>query len=411
MRKHSDPVVVLGGSLTGLGVLRTFGRRGIDAYLVTDRKEPAVFSKYCKRSFNVSGKRFDREILKKLLKRIGRMLGRRIVVYPTTDLDALNLAEIKDDLAEDFHFVVGDKAPVETLVNKSKFYKALDRSGIDHPMTCFPEGMKDVQRIAVDISYPVFVRPAITQIMSQNLRTSAKGFIAHSPKELLQYFHLASTHRVEVMFQEIIPGPPDNSCQLEGYYNKNSRPVALFARQRLRIWPPDFGNTTLCVSMPMRELTDEKTVINKFLHQIGYHGLMSTEFKKDSRDGRQKILEINARPWWHIWLSSKCGVDIVFLSYLDAMGEKIDYKEEYEIGVKSMYFLNDLLASVSMFRDGSLRFDEWFRSLRGVKQFAFFSSDDMSPFVMEFADRARLSTFQGVLHSLREKARFSAHSS
>jgi predicted ATP-grasp superfamily ATP-dependent carboligase len=399
LRQYSDPVLVLGGSLSGLGVLRTFGRHGIDAYLVADRKEPAVFSKYCKRSFNVSGKRFDREILKKLLKRIGRMLSKPIVVYPTTDLDALNLAEIKDDLAEDFHFVVGDKAPVETLVNKTKFYRALDRSGIHHPMTHFPENMKDVQRIAVEISYPIFVRPAITQIMSQNLHTSAKGFVAHSPRELQQYFQFATSHNVEVMFQEIIPGPPESSCQLEGYYDMSFRPVALFARRRLRIWPPDFGNTTLCVSIPVTELADEKIVINRFLCEIGYHGLASAEFKKDSRDGRQKIFEINARPWWHFWLSSKCGVDLVFLSYLDAIGEKSDYIEEYEVGVKSTYFLNDLLASASMLRDRSLRFGEWFRSLRGIRQFAFFSPDDVSPFVMEFANQTRL-LFQERLHPL-----------
>ena len=45
------------------------------------------------------------------------------------------------------------------------------------------------------------------------------------------------------------------------------------------------------------------------LKEIGYYGLSEVEFKKDPRDGRYKLLEINARTWlWHS-LAIRCGVD------------------------------------------------------------------------------------------------------
>jgi D-aspartate ligase len=96
----------------------------------------------------------------------------------------------------------------------------------------------------------------------------------------VNYYSLATQHGIDAMFQEIISGPPTNSYQLEGYYNAKNNPIVLFARQRLRIWPPSFGNTTLCVSTPMANLTREKESINKLIAAIGYNGLASAEFKK-----------------------------------------------------------------------------------------------------------------------------------
>lgn len=398
MRRFRDPVIVLGGGLTGLGVARTLGRRGIDVYLVVDRKDQAIFSKYCKRSFIASEMRCSQETLKSLLRKVGRSLSRRIVVFPTSDLDALNLSELKDDLPDDYYFVVGDKEPVEILVNKSKFYKALDRNGINYPLTYFPEDVKDAKRIGAEITYPIFIRPSITQLFNRIFGGHKKGFIAYSSRELTDYYQLAIKHGIQVMFQEIIPGPPINSYQLEGYYNTDHCPTVLFARQRLRIWPLDFGNTTICVSIPLAKLAKEKKVVNEFIRTIGYHGLMSAEFKEDARDGILKLFEINARAWWHFWLSAKCGADIIFSSYLDAIGEKTEYIEEYETGVKSIYLLNDLRASANMFLNGNLGFSNWISSLHGNTQFAFLSTEDLSPFIMDCATQGFLLLKQELLH-------------
>jgi predicted ATP-grasp superfamily ATP-dependent carboligase len=377
-------VVVLGGGLTALGMVRAFGKRGIDVYLIVDKERIAAFSKYCKRSFMAPRSGRDRDILKRILAKIAKGFSKRAVVYPTSDLDALNLAELKDELHDDYYFVVGDKEPVEMIVNKKKFYKALDRNGIDYPATCFPEDLEGVRRIAPKTTYPVFIRPSITQVFNQVLGTGTKGFIAHSQRELVDYYSLATRHGIEVMLQEIIPGQPSNSYQLEGYYNKNYRPTILFARQRLRIWPPGFGNTTLCVSIPITRLGKEKKMVNEFIRTIRYNALMSAEFKEDPRDGKMKFLEINARPWWHFWLAAKCGADIIYHSYLDTIGQRIEYTEEYETGVKSMYLINDLRVLAHEFMTQRLDFPDWVSSLHGVAQFADFERTDSSPFIMDF---------------------------
>jgi len=381
-----NPVVVIGTGMTALGVARTLGRHGIDVYAVTDKRDPVVFSKYCKKSFTIDETKHHKGILKRLLIEIGKSLSKRAVVYPTSDMDALNLAELKNELSDDYFFVVGDKEPVETLVNKKKFYRVLSNAGIAYPQTYSPENLKEAHELATKLDYPIFIRPAITQMFSWAFPENGKGFVAHSPSELENYYSLATQHGIDVMFQEIIPGPPANSYQLEGYYNSKYNPLVLFARQRLRIWPPGFGNTTLCVSTPMANLTEEKDSINKLIAAIGYNGFASAEFKKDERDGALKLLEINARPWWHFWLSESCGVDIALTSYLDAIGEieETAPKAHYELGVKSVSLFDDVMAAAHMLRNKKLRLHEWTSSFRGVRCDAFLSKDDLLPLIIAF---------------------------
>lgn len=395
MRKFKNPVVVLGGGLAGLWLLRAFGRRGIDTYLVADRKDAALFSKYCRRAFIFPSMRRNLYALKKFLEKMRNNLNRRAVIYPTSDLDALNLSKLKDELYDDFHFVVGDQDSVRLLVDKSRFYRALDQNGMSFPVTYFPEDVEDVRRIGAKITYPTFIKPSITQLFNA-VFGSGKGFIANSSRELIDYYQLATKHGIGVLFQEIIPGPPNNSYQLEGCYDKTYSPIVLFARQRLRVWPLDFGNTTLCVSIPLKELAKEKGMVNKLIRIIGYQGLMSAEFKEDARDGILKLLEINARAWWHFWLSAKCGADIIFSSYLDAIGEKTKLNEKYETGVKSVYFLADSGISVKMFLRGDLGFSSWVSSLKGPKEYTFLQRDDLAPFVMDSANLGFRTLIKGI---------------
>lgn len=404
--EFKNPVLVIGGTVNSFKIASEFGKRGIDVYIVTDQqKDFSLNSKYLKERIIVS-RPWDCQFLKKLLIGIAKTTAKRPVVYPITDMDALNLSIVKDELRDDYYFVVGERKACETLVNKRKFYQTLSKTSIKYPATFFPQDLASAKRIGKDLNYPVFIRPSITQLFSKAFGLSglSKGFIANSYRELLNYYHLAASKKIEVMFQEIISGPPNNSFQIEGYFNKEFCSNSLFARQRLRIWPPDFGNTTLCVSVPMSELAFESNQIAHFMKNIRYNGLASAEFKKDPRDGRCKLLEINARPWLHFWLSAECGVNILLSSYLDAIGEKTESKQVYAIGLKSIDLEKDILASAKMFQKRKLGFLEWISSLKGVKQLDKFDKNDAFAFFAHYLKR--LTMFYRnrllVLHSSRD---------
>ncbi|MFW9887029.1 MAG: hypothetical protein ACFFER_02530 [Candidatus Thorarchaeota archaeon] len=401
MTRSLNPVVVVGGGSTGHGLARSLGRRGIAVHVISHRGDPAAYSRYFVRRFTIDKERYDRLALKRALKEISKEFSKRGVVYPTSDLDALNLAKLKEELPDDYYFVVGGEEAVRTLVDKRKFYEELSKNDIVHPQTYFPDDLMDAQLLGAKLDYPVFIRPSITQLFAEAFPRHGKGFLAHTSRELGYYYRLAKRNGIDVMFQEVIPGPPSNSYQLEGYYNENHISLAMFARQRLRIWPPGFGNTTLCRSIPMKTLTEQRRSIDNFIANIGYHGLVSAEFKMDERNEEMRLLEINARPWTHFWLSERCGVNIAFASYMDSIGEGGVplLSNRYEIGVKSMVLSADIRAALTLIWNKKLGFREWASSLRGVRCFAFLSRDDMSPFI--FASLTQGYTLLKILLSKR----------
>lgn len=381
MGQDLNPVVVLGGGMTGLGVIRNLGRNGVDVYCALDKKDQAVYSRYCKKYFIIPQISQNKEKLKNFLTKLQSQLNHKAVLFPTSDLCALNVSDLKNE-TDSYLIPIADRKILETLVEKKKFYQSLSRNGIPHPTTYFSEDVRNCNKINKRLLYPVFLKPSMSQTFSKAFRK--KGFVANSEEELLKYMKITEKQGIDPMVQETIPGPATNHYFIDGYLDKNSKPLALFARRRLRMWPPNFGNSTACVSIPPGEAGSLKETIVNYLRSIGFHGIFSAEFKKDPRDNIAKLLEVNARSWWYNSFPAKCGINIVWIAYLDATGKHIEYTENYEENVKLIYILQDAVSTFSMLTKNTLNIKEWAQSLKGKKDYAYFAEDDPLPFIMSF---------------------------
>jgi D-aspartate ligase len=369
-----------GGSINALGITRNLGKNRVKVYYVDEEKNEAMFSRYCVRSFTIPGIQEDMRALGKLrnfLVNFNKEISSSAVIFPGSDLYCLALSSLKDEIVKEFHFALPSEEIVETLVNKKKFYQSLDKHMIPHPTTYFPECFDDVKRISKNVDYPVYVRPSISQIFTK--RFHEKGFIAKSEKELIRYCALAARSRIDFMIQEIIPGPAMNLFGVCGYFNKNARPMGLFAYRRIREWPHKFGTNSLIESVSISDVSLISELAVNYLRSIGYHGLMEAEFKKDPRDGNFKFLEVNARSWWQNSFPTKCGINLVLMAYLDMIGGEIRNQEKYKVGVKWIYFLNDLRSVLKMLRNREITIQNWFCSLRMINDYAYFSADDPLP--------------------------------
>jgi D-aspartate ligase len=381
MKKFKVPTILFGGgSINALGVLRNLGKNRVKVYYVEEEKNEAVFSRYCKKSFIVPGIYGDSGRLRNFLAKFKKEKSSSAVVFSGSDIFCLNLSSLKDEMVEDFHFVLPSKEIVETLVNKKKFYQSLDKHMIPHPITYFPKCLDDVEKISKNVDYPVYVRPSISQIFAKQFRK--KGFVAGSEKELIRYCALAERYGINFMIQEIIPGPAMNLFGICGYFNKNAGPMGLFAYHRLREWPHKFGTNSLIESVSISDVSSIKDLTVDYLRSIGYYGLMEAEFKKDPRDGNFKFLEVNARSWWQNSFPTKCGINLVLMAYLDTIGGEIRYQEKYKVGVKWIYFLNDLRSVIKMLRNREIAIPKWVSSLRMIDDCAYFSADDLLPWVL-----------------------------
>ncbi|MCJ7424822.1 hypothetical protein MUP01_11240 [Candidatus Bathyarchaeota archaeon] len=381
MKRFPFPAILFGGdSVNALGVLRNLGRNGVAVYYVTDRKTEAVFSRYCKRSFVIPNIERDRKILMTFLTNFEKKIGSSAVIFSGSDMFCLGLSSLENEMSRGYHVLLPKSDVVETLVNKRKFYRSLDKYAISHPATYFPESIDDIEAISKETGYPVYVRPSISQVFSEIFRK--KGFIARSREELFKYFTLAARYKIDVLVQEIVPGPATSIFGICGYFDKNGDPCGLFAYRRLREWPRGFGNNSLIESIPVCSLPSIKTCTLEYLHDLRYHGLMEAEFKKDSRDGQFKFLEVNARSWWQNSFPTKCGINLVFAAYLDAIGEKPDLNEDYAAGLRWSYFLTDTRSVIPLLKTGEITVGAWLSSLRMVDDWAYFSIDDLIPWIL-----------------------------
>jgi len=388
MSKFKVPAIVFGGdAINALGVARNLGRNGVDVYYVAEERNEAMFSRYCKKSFRIPKIQEDRKRQRGFLLEFKKEISPSAVVFSGSDIFSLKLSSLKDEVDDNYHFLLPGKEIVETLVNKKKFYQSLDEQKIPHPITHFPENFDSIEELSEHVDYPVYVRPAISQIFTE--RFGRKGFVARSEKELTRYCALSARYNIDFMIQEIIPGPAMNLFGLCGYFDTDADPVGLFAYRRLREWPHKFGTNSLIQSVPVSDISQLEDLTVNYLHSIGYHGLMEAEFKKDIRDGDFKFLEVNARSWWQNSFPTRCGINLVFMAYLDATGDETDYDEDYQVGVKWIYFLNDLRSVIEMLREGEITALEWLSSLHTINDWAYFSADDTLPWMLSPLFRLR----------------------
>jgi len=381
MREFRNPAIVLGGGAsTGLGAIRSLGRAGVTVYHIEEEKTVAKYSKYCKKYFISPRISHNKSKLKRVLLKLQHQIRDTAVLFPAADSYAFLLSDLINELAG-FYLPIAKKEVMEILINKRRFYESLMKKNIPHPSTHFPENIENLRKIGKEISYPIFIKPYISQTFAKRFRR--KGFVANSEGELLRYLAFLRRESVDVMIQEIIPGPPTNHIFLDGYLDKDSDPKAFFVRRRLRMWPLAFGNSSLCISVQASEMASLKEMLFLYLKSINWRGIFSAEFKKDQRNGVFKLLEINSRTSaWFNTLSTKCGINIMLIAYLDAIGRGTQYSEDYEAGVKWVYLKDDLRSSVKMFMNGDLSIREWISSLLGKKDYLLYAKDDLGPFVL-----------------------------
>lgn len=371
-----EPAIVFGGDINGLGVTRNLGKVGIRVYCVTERVDPAAFSRRCHKRIVIPNYRERRDLVKSFLQGFSRKTSSRPVIFATDDIGTLMLSELANTLKDDYTFVMPNREVAETLVVKSKFYDSLAKASVPFPRVYKLDEFGSMENLKKSVRYPLFIRPSISPRFSRVFKR--KGFIAANEKELDYYYSLASRQKIEVLFQEIILGPDTRQFGISGLFGKAGEPLAFFGYHRLRGWPVMFGNSSLMESWPISELSKMQSILIRYLRSIGYHGIMDAEFKKDNRDNQFKLLEVNARSWWQNSFPTKCGQNIILKAYLDAIGQKIKPSEEYAAGIKWVDALGDLRSSI---QNGGIMRLKWFKSLSGIRDFAFFDISDPLPFL------------------------------
>ena len=201
MNYYKIPVIILGGDITALAVSRNLGINHVKVFHVSQKKNEVAYSKYCQKSFIIPDVEKRKELLREFLLEMKMIIKDQAVIFPCSDLFCINISQIQNDLDKDYIFFT-DRDITPILVNKWNFYRSLYNNKVPHPKTYFPENYGDIKDLKNSISYPVLIKPAITQLFAE--RFGRKSFIARSKRNLEKYFKLVLKYGVECVIQELI---------------------------------------------------------------------------------------------------------------------------------------------------------------------------------------------------------------
>jgi D-aspartate ligase len=371
--------LVVGGEHPGLGVARSLGRRGIPVCVVDDQQSISRFSRYVKNFVRVDDLRDERKAVDAVLD-VGRRLNlRNWVLYPTRDETVAAFSRYRAELAEFFRVTTPDWNSTQWAWNKKQTYELAEQLGIPCPQTFNVRGPDELD--ALEQYLPLAIKPAVKENFFY--ATGAKAWRVETMEELrTMYAQAAAQIRAEeILLQQIIPGDGRYQVSYCAFF-RDGKPHGTLLARRSRQHPREFGRSATYVETI--DLPEIEELSERFLRAIDYYGLAEVEFKQDPRDGKYKLLDVNARTWGFHSLGFPAGVDFPYLLFADQMG----LPPEDCRGTAGMGWLRWITDVPTAFTDllgGHLSFGTYWKSLRQTRIESVFSKEDPLPSVMEIA--------------------------
>ena len=306
--QHPVPAAVVDvGWVNGLAAIRSLGRAGVRVLAVDHRPSALGFrSRYAEPFLSADAHADPMRFIASL-----RALG-EIAVFPTHDEQLNLIAQHLGDLQVLAPFPAW--ADLQRVQSKRTQLDEARAAGVDIPNTRYPHTAADARAAAEEIGLPVLVKPEHPVGFKQRFRRQA--FRCENLDEVEDAYTRAE--EFAPMVQELIPGNDDTLYTVGSYVARDGRPLGIFSGRKLRQTPPGIGTCRVGEAVWVQGAVDAAL---RLLDGFGYFGLSQVEFKRDARDGKFKLMEINPRLWqWH-GLAAACGVDLPRIAYADLVGE------------------------------------------------------------------------------------------
>jgi len=340
-------VIVLGSSPTGLYAAREASQAGLKVAMLDMASGCALHSRHVSRGEIVGA---------------GDLMGwleahsviDTTLIIPTSDvwIEALMLtasdARFRAKVLPAYQGLAG------VLLDKRRFHQLCGDHGMETPGVWMAQGSDELAALSLQIPYPCILKPALIHRARKFLR-GKKVLLARSRAEFVQHVESMPDGPGGWLVQEVIPGPESEITLFGGYIARDGTPMQIFTGRKLRQYPAGFGSASLVTSVPCPE-TRETTL--DFLGRIGFRGICGAEYKRDPRDGRLKIIEINPRPTLWFQATHEAGCRVLEAAWRDTAGlDPLPERPQLDC-VRWRYLLKDLASAVFYLRESDFVFPE-----------------------------------------------------
>jgi len=348
--------------------------------VIDDQHSVSQFSRYATRVVRVKNLRDEGRTVDNVME-VGQRYGLNgWVLFPTRDETVAAFSRHRDRLAEFFRVTTPGWDTVRWAWDKKNTYDRAAELGIPVPRTFNPRTEDDLADLYSRL--PMALKPAVKENFFY--ATGAKAWRAETPDQLRDLFRRAIRQIApeEILIQEIIPGDGQQQYSYCAFFRDGEALSSLVAR-RIRQHPREFGRAATYVeTFASSDAPEVEELSLRFLKAINYYGLVEVEFKRDPRDGKFKLLDVNARTWGFHSIGGPAGVDFPYLQYADQMGEPVG-RSVGKAGVGWLRLITDLPTAAADLLTGHTSLSAYFGSLRRTRVESVFSGHDLIPSIAE----------------------------
>jgi len=357
-------LVILGGSVTGLAVLRHAARKGFEPILVSEPQEVAAFSRFGIKL--VSHPDDDSQTLRKL-RQLSLSAGSGLIATSDAWLDFIRRND--HALREQFGNVLhpGSDA-LDICLDKLRFSAWCSEQNIPTPA-----GYEVAEAEQLEVSaYPLMVRPLKNW---QDEKAADKAMEIQTPDQLQA--RLSDLRRLggDVVITQSLLNRELEQVSI-GFARRGASVVSMvLAKRRPTAGACACGSFVERVSEPRVQELGERVAV-----ALDFYGIGEVEILRDRDSGECFVIEVNARPWLQFGLVSTVATDwLTFLLRPDA------YKKEEDTGQSGGWlsfsddFYHCFSRSIGDVTHGRIGVWAYLVSFLRVRAFSVWAADDVRP--------------------------------
>ena len=309
-----------------LAAVRAFGCRGTNVTLVSDSDFClARHSRHCREFIQIPARDDDAGHFTKCLHEILTEQPQNALL-PLCDFTTWAFAHNQDILDGLSHTCLPATNAMSLASEKGQLLALADDKGISIPRSFTIQNRDELDRVAESLGFPCVLKP----------RRSAGGVgrsILDTPDALGNAYDLLPQISNSVfdgslpLVQEYVPGEVVDACLLFCH----GKPRAGLTQRRILMAPSEGGLGVYNETTRDPELMEQAIAL---LSALDWHGPAQVEFKRDARDGRLRLMEVNPRFWGTLDLSIQAGIDFPYLTALAALQGDIEDCFDYQVGMR-----------------------------------------------------------------------------
>jgi len=312
----NTPAAPMACVLGDLDLVRPLGLAGVRCAVVAPPDTPVRHSRYTAAVIGDEEAGTAPDALMARLLDFARGQPAPPALFYQDDDQLLFVSRRRDALRPALRTVIADAGLVEDLVDKARFQALAERLSLPVPATRRLRPADGGLPPVLDLRYPVIVKPLTRRKPWDSIEGLGKAIPVHSQADLDALWPRLQTVGIDVLAQEMIPGPESAIESYHVYVDERGGIAGDFTGAKIRTYPLDYGHSTALT------ITDAPDVLGqgrRLTEALGLTGVAKFDFKRGP-DGRLHLLEVNPR--FNLWhhLGAKAGVNLPALVWADLMG-------------------------------------------------------------------------------------------